>query len=141
MVSSLVFLLFHHPLASSFFLFPFPFPFCGGVRGSARAALRARTLSPNTIVSSLLCSLLSSLFSAPPRLSSRPAFPFIVEWRRGDSPCITVLCWHDSNRESVSSVTVFLVVACSSFASPAVAASAVAFGAEDSSVVWVIGSA
>lgn len=38
-----------------------------GVRGSARAALRARTLSPNTIVSSTYCS--SSLFSAP-RLSS-----------------------------------------------------------------------
>ena len=32
-------------------------------------------------------------------------------------------------------------MACSSFAVPAVAASAVAFGAEDSPVVWVIGSA
>ena len=52
---------------------------CVGVRGSARAALRARTLSPNTIVFPLLCSLFSSLLY--PRLSSCPAFPVIVEWR------------------------------------------------------------
>ena len=52
-------------------------PLCVGVRGSARAAMRARTLSPNTIVSSLLCSLLST-----PRFSSRLAFP-VVEWRWG----------------------------------------------------------
>nr|DAK21401.1 MAG TPA: hypothetical protein [Caudoviricetes sp.] len=32
-------------------------------------------------------------------------------------------------------------MACSAFASSSVAASAVAFGAEDSSVVWVVGSA
>ena len=32
----------------------FSFPLRVGVRGSARAALRARTLSPNTIASSLL---------------------------------------------------------------------------------------
>ena len=46
-----------------------------GVRGSARAAQRARTLSPNTIVFLLLCSFLSV-----PRLSSRPAF-LRLEWR------------------------------------------------------------
>nr|DAO87851.1 MAG TPA: hypothetical protein [Caudoviricetes sp.] len=34
-----------------------------------------------------------------------------------------------------------MVVACSAFSSSSVAASAVAFGAEDSPVVWVIGSA
>nr|DAW10541.1 MAG TPA: hypothetical protein [Caudoviricetes sp.] len=46
---------------------PLPLLFCVGVRGSARAALRARTLSPNTIVSFLLsCSLVfSSLFHSP----------------------------------------------------------------------------
>ena len=106
-----------------------------GVRGSARAALRARTLSPNTIASLLLC----SLFSVS-RLSSRPAFPVIVEWRWG-LPCVGVLCWHDCDGESVSFVLVFLIVACSSFSSSAVAASAVAFGAEDSPVVWMVGSA
>lgn len=41
-------------------------PFVGGVRGSARAALRARTSSPNTIVSSCC---LPVFFSLPPRLS------------------------------------------------------------------------
>ena len=48
------------PLASSSFVV--------GVRGSARAALRARTLSPNTIVSFLLLFLLfcSVLFCLPP---------------------------------------------------------------------------
>ena len=56
---------------------PFPLPFCVGVRGSARAALRARTLSPNTIAFPLLC----SLFFSAPRLSLRPAFPVVVEWR------------------------------------------------------------
>ena len=47
----------------------------GGVRGSARAALRARTLSPNTIASPLLFRLLlSSVFlHAPPFL--------LLEWR------------------------------------------------------------
>ena len=48
-----------------------------GVRGSARAAQRARTLSPNTIASPLLLAL-SSLLA--PRLSSRPAF-LRLEWR------------------------------------------------------------
>ena len=114
-----------------------PLPLCVGVRGSARAALRARTLSPNTIVSLLLLVLSSSL---PPRLSSCPAFlSFGVAVC--DSPCVGMLCWHDSNRESVSFVLVFPVVACSSFTVPPVAASAVAFGAEYSPVVWVIGSA
>lgn len=52
-----------------------------GVRGSARAALRARTLSPNTIASSAHCS--SSLLSAPLFFSSLSlsAFLVIVEWR------------------------------------------------------------
>ena len=63
-----------------------------GVRGSARAAQRARTLSPNTIVFLLLCSFLSvpRLFSLlfVPRLS---AFGMAV----CDSPCVGVLCWHD----------------------------------------------
>lgn len=58
-----------------------------------------------------------------------------------DSPCVGVFGGHDSDGEPVSFVTVFLVVACSSFSVSSVAASAVAFGAEDSSVVRVIGSA
>lgn len=50
-------------VVSSFvFLFSLPLPLCVGVRGSARAALRARTLSPNTIVSPLLLALSSLLF-------------------------------------------------------------------------------
>lgn len=59
----------------------------------------------------------------------------------GDSPCVGVPSWHDGYGESVSLVLVFLVVACSSLPVSSVAASAVAFGAEDSPVVWVIGSA
>ena len=59
----------------------------------------------------------------------------------GGSPCVTVLCGHDSNRESVSFVLVFLVVAGPAFAVSSVTASAVAFGAQHSAVVWVIGSA
>ena len=55
------------------FLSFFSLPLCVGVRGSARAALRARTLSPNTIASPLLCSLFSSLL---------PAF-LLLEWRWG----------------------------------------------------------
>lgn len=51
------------PLSS--FCLPFLLPLCVGVRGSARAALRARTLSPNTIV--FPCCV---LFSSAPRLSS-----------------------------------------------------------------------
>ena len=53
-----------------------PLPLCCGVRGSARAALRARTLSPNTIAFPLLCSLLLA-----PRLSSCPASLVNGEWR------------------------------------------------------------
>lgn len=71
---------------------PLPFPLCVGVRGSARAALRARTLSPNTIAFSLLCSLFSSS-RAPPffvlRLSCYCGMAVC------DSPCVGVLCWHD----------------------------------------------
>ena len=43
------------------------FLLCVGVRGSARAAMRARTLSPNTIVSSAYCSS-SPLSHSPPFL-------------------------------------------------------------------------
>ena len=115
-----------------------------GVRGSARAALRARTLSPNTIVSPLC--FLVVLVSPSLLFSSLPAFlpPLslsIIGMAVGDSPRVRVLCWHDSNRESVSFVLVFLVVACSSFSSSSVAATTVAFCAEDSPVVRVITSA
>ena len=61
--------------SSSLFVFLF---LAVGVRGSARAALRARTLSPNTIASPLLC-LSCLLFS-----SSSPFFTIrlsAVEWR------------------------------------------------------------
>ena len=60
-------------------------PVAVGVRGSARAALRARTLSPNTIVFPLFfCFSVSSL----------PAFPCV--WNGGVClPCVGVLCWHD----------------------------------------------
>lgn len=67
----------------SSFSFSFSVFLVVGVRGSARAALRARTLSPNTIVFPLLLvlsSLLFSFFSAR-RFSSCPAFPVIVECR------------------------------------------------------------
>lgn len=64
---------------------PLPLPLCVGVRGSARAALRARTLSPNTIAFPLLFRLLcpSSFFVS--RLSS-PLFhfpPFLLLWNGG----------------------------------------------------------
>ena len=81
-VSSLVFL----------FSLPSSSPLCVGVRGSARAAQRARTLSPNTIVSPLV--VLSCLVFSAPRLSSPSAFPF-VGMAAGDSPRVGVLCWHD----------------------------------------------
>ena len=57
-------------------------PLCVGVRGSARAAMRARTLSPNTIAFLLLfaLSLLSCLLFSAPRLSSCSVF-LVVEWR------------------------------------------------------------
>ena len=50
----------------------------GGVRGSARAALRARTLSPNTIVLCLLCSF---LFSPLPAFLRAPLF--LLLWNGG----------------------------------------------------------
>ena len=63
-----------------------------GVRGSARAALRARTLSPNTIASS--CCLSSSpLFLCPPFFCVPPFF--LLEWRWVCSPCVGVLGGHD----------------------------------------------
>ena len=68
------------------------FPLCVGVRGSARAALRARTLSPNTIVFFVVC--LSSLL-----FSSHLAFPLPAFLSFGmavcDSPCVGVPSWHD----------------------------------------------
>ena len=48
-----------------------------GVRGSARAALRARTLSPNTIVFPCCLAYLSSLFSPLPAFLLPSVFPFI----------------------------------------------------------------
>lgn len=68
-VSSLVFL----------FSLPSSSPLCVGVRGSARAALRARTLSPNTIASFLVvCFVLSSLLPAFLCASS-----FLLLWNGG----------------------------------------------------------
>ena len=111
---------------------------CVGVRGSARAALRARTLSPNTIVFSLFLLLVPLLFYSPPFFFRC----FFFCWNGGVClPCVRVFGWHDSDRESVSFVFVFLVVACSAFPVSSVASSAVAFCAEDSAVVWVVGSA
>ena len=71
----------------------------------------------------------------------RPAFPFVGMTVVCDSPCVGVFGGHDGDGESVSFSLVFLVVACSAFSSSAVASSAVAFGAEDSPVVRVIGPA
>ena len=62
--------------------------FVVGVRGSARAALRARTLSPNTIV----C-LSSVLFTV--RFLYCP--PFVCWNGGGGLPCVAVLCWHDGD--------------------------------------------
>ena len=123
MVSLLVFL-----FSPSFS--PLPLPLCVGVRGSARAARRARTLSPNTIV-------FSSLYSPPFFIIRLSCYCGMAA---GDSPCVGVLCWHDCDGESVSFVLVFLIVACSPLAVSSVAASAVAFGAEDSPVVRMVGS-
>ena len=116
----------------------------GGVRGSARAALRARTLSPNTIVFlALYCLLPFSLCLAflPSSFFAPPLFFCCYGMAVCDLPCVGVFGGHDGDGESVSFVLGFLVVACSAFSVSAVAASAVAFGAEDSSVVWVVGSA
>lgn len=63
--------------SSSSFLFVFFFLLVVGVRGSARAALRARTLSPNTIVSFVLFVVSSSL-----AFLHHPLFP-LLEWRWG----------------------------------------------------------
>jgi hypothetical protein len=79
-----------HGLVACLLCFPLPLPLCVGVRGSARAALRARTLSPNTIA--FPCRLLFS--SLHPRLSLTFRLSSDVEWRWG-SPCVGVLCWHD----------------------------------------------
>ena len=58
-------------------VFLFLFLFVGGVRGSARAAMRARTLSPNTIVFSCCLLVLSS-----PLLAFLHYPPFLLsEWR------------------------------------------------------------
>ena len=81
-VSSLVSLLFFLSFSSSV-------SFVVGVRGSARAAMRARTLSPNAIASPLLLALFSLL------LASLRAPPFLLLWNGGGLPCVTVLCWHD----------------------------------------------
>ena len=105
------------------------------VFGVVRAQLCEHARYPRTPLCSLVVLFLffsSLLFFFPP----------FYYWNGGVcSPCVGVLCWHDSNRESVSFSLVFLVVACPAFASSSVAASAVAFGAEDSPVVRVIGSA
>ena len=124
-----------------FSLFSSSSSLCVGVRGSARAAMRARTLSPNTIASPLAAAslLFSSLFPAFLCLSFTSRLS-VFGMAVGDSPCVAVLCWHDGDGESVSFVLVFLVVACSAFSSSPVAASAVAFGAEDSAVVREVGS-
>lgn len=89
-----------------------------------------------------LCSffLLFVLLLFVPAFSLPSAFLF-VGMAVCDSPCVRVFGGHDSNRESVSFVFVFLVVACSAFAVFAVAASAVAFGAQHSAVVWMVSSA
>ena len=113
---------------SSPLLLSLPSSSCAGVRGSARAALRARTLSPNTIT--VLVSLVACLFF--PRLAFLRVPLFFCVFGMAvvcGSPCVRVFGGHDGNRESVSFVLVFLVVACSSFPVPSVAASAVAFGA------------
>ena len=64
---------------------PLLLSFVGGVRGSARAALRARTLSPNTIVS-LLFYCLFFFLSATPRFSLF-RLSVCLEWR-----CVFTMC-------------------------------------------------
>lgn len=118
--------------------FSFSFSFFVLVFGVVRAQPCEHARYPRTPLCSLVA-FSSLLFSPLPvflraRLSS-------IGIAVGDSPRVGVLRWHDSNRESVSFVLVFLIVACSAFASSSVAASAVAFGAEDSPVVRVVGSA
>ena len=88
----------------------------------------------------LSCCLSSLLFSLCSTFLYRPLF---CVWNGGGgvSPCVGMFGGHDGNRESVSFSFVFLIVACPAFAVSSVASSAVAFGAEDSAVVRVIGSA
>ena len=74
--------------------FSFFLSLCCGVRGSARAALRARTLSPNTIVFPL-CVLSCSLFSSS-LLFHHPLF-FCCGMAVCVLPCVGVLCWHDGD--------------------------------------------
>ena len=122
---------------SSFFLFLFLFVLVFGV---VRAQPCEHARYPRTPLYFSCCVLSSLLFSSP--LPAFPRAPPFFCWNGGVClPCVGVLCWHDSNRESVSFVFVFLVVACSAFASSSVAASTVAFGAQHSPVVWVVGSA
>lgn len=79
-------------LSSSSPCLPLSFPLLvGGVRGSARAALRARTLSPNTMCSLVVFSLFCSSSFFVPRLSCYCGMAV------GDSPCVGVLCWHDGD--------------------------------------------
>lgn len=71
-----------------------------GVRGSARAALRARTLSPNTIASS--CCLVFPFFCSLPFLPLPLPLPlpsaFLLLLNGGGcSPCVGALCWHDGD--------------------------------------------
>ena len=54
---------------------PLPLPLCVGVRGSARAAQRARTLSPNTMCSLVVLSSLLLVFLRAP--------PFLLLWNGG----------------------------------------------------------
>ena len=121
---------------------PLPLPLCAVVFGVVRAQLCEHARYPRTPLCSLflLFAFSSLLFFSAPRLSSTHRLS-IIGMAVGVSPCVGLLCGHDSNRESVPFVLVLLVVACSAFASSAVAASAVAFGAEDAPVVRMVGSA
>ena len=68
-------------------------PLCVGVRGSARAALRARTLSPNTIV--FPCCFVFSSSTPSPRFSS----PFFAP--RLSSVGMAVVCVHHVSEHCV----------------------------------------
>ena len=83
-------------VSSRLFLFLFFFSLRAGVRGSARAALRARTLSPNTIVFPLFllsAHLVFLSFAHPPFFTLR--LSCYCGMAGGGSPCVGVLCWHD----------------------------------------------
>lgn len=79
------------PFVLCFLVLCCPLLLCVGVRGSARAAVRARTLSPNTIASPLLSSLLF-LFCSPSFFAPRLSCCGIAVC---DSPCVGVPSWHD----------------------------------------------